>query len=180
MEKHVLNIVRTKSCLKSSYHVYFKVPHCCRLLCIITWKKNAVYRGWSCFIPSFSLYTVAQSMAVDTYTHLERCISLHAGRAVYIQLKWDTRYTACLQHNTGSFFFLSHCSSKIVPWWLHWDSINKSIMEELKSNVSQFMALWPSLEYRHSMSSHSCSISLLKYYNFCSLRHRLFLRWMPP
>lgn len=144
----------TKSCLKSSYHVYFKVPHCCRLSSLYSYmKKNAAHLGWSCFIPSFSLYTVAQSTAVDIYTRLERCISLRAGRAVYIQLKWDTRYTACLQNNTGSFFFLSHCGSAIVPWWLHWDSINKSIMEELKSNVSQFMALWPSLEYRHSKSS---------------------------
>lgn len=40
IEKHLLNIVRTKSYLKSSYHVYFKVPHCCRLpLCMVTWKK---------------------------------------------------------------------------------------------------------------------------------------------
>lgn len=151
MGKHVLNIVRTKSCLKSSYRIYFKVPHCCRLLCIVAWKKmQFIVAEVASFLP---LHTVAQSMAVDTYKRLERCISLHAGRAVYIQLKWDTRYTACLQHNTGSFFFLSHCSSRIVPWWLHWDSINKSIMEELNSNVSQFMALWPSLEYRHSMSS---------------------------
>lgn len=106
IEKHLLNMVRTKSSLKSSYHVYFKVPHCCRLpLCIVTWEKNAAYLGWSCFIPSFSLYTVAQSMAVDTCTHWERCISLHAGRAVYIQLKQtpDTQYVFSTTQDHFSF-----------------------------------------------------------------------------
>lgn len=46
IEKHLLNIVRTKSYLKSSYHVYFKVPPLLQTSSLYGYmKKNAVYLG---------------------------------------------------------------------------------------------------------------------------------------
>lgn len=85
IEKHLLNIVRTKSCLKSSYHVYFKAPHCCRLPhCIVTWRKmQLILAEVASFLPFLCTLWPRVWQSTSTHVWSDAFPSMLAGQLTY-------------------------------------------------------------------------------------------------
>lgn len=166
-EKHLLKTLKTKSYQKSVTMFVLRLPTAADFISVwrVTWRKCIfIFAEAASFLPF--LCTLQTRVRQPTSTHIWSYAfsSMLTRQFTY---SWnetpDTQYIfSRTQEHSSS---LSHCASRIVPWGLHCDSINKSIVEELKNNASL-----------HQNTATTCLVSLMLHFPFKILSFLLFFK----